>query len=701
MIVAVTCTTGIACAAYENAMTIHRFCGIKDGRHTMQELRQYLDAEDSITAVRIRQVDTLIIDEISMLSYKMLCQVEAVCRVARKNQQMFGGIQVIVSGDFFQLPPVPNILYGDAGDFAFSGPLWSDAFPHHVILNKVVRALKTFHSDDWGEKKYLDRHQAPKCFWLKDGCQVMLLRNLTDDLVNGSMGRVCQIGEDFVDVHFKHRSARIEKHTFGVYDPSLKTDVAKRLQFPLTLCYALTVHKSQGMTIDRLQIDCEGIFRAGQFVVAIGRAKSIEGLRVINFDQRVVIPQEEILFEFYERDTHPLLDDKECCQHESTSEADEMSPIADGLTTAFDPSDDIDLSEAYDEIVDADEDDVDDENRQSYGVEESMLVLQAAKPLYTLTDLQKDVCSKIEEATSKRDVDRFCAKTNHAISKTYAQTVGITSKTENIAKFYKLGKNYLASSTYRTSVANIFNTTGTAEYHKCYKMFLTIRDKFLAKKMEVTMNLAEEDINPRTAPEMNEATRAKVRKKRTIGRAVRKQQHIIKETKDAASQGEIRRKQNIREGLLHQHMSLQLNSAKNASHFRQSLIYIVMELREIGSVLGVSMPCKIRKDDLIQTLKNELSHADAQAESRQPDDKPCAQGSGKTGVKSKSVKGKGKGKMKESHLPVVYPCGICSEDCYMDSVACDLCDRWFHGNCLKIDNLDSLPEEWFCPSCTE
>ena len=86
---------------------------------------------------RWKSTDILIIDEISLLSSRVLEILNVVASACRKNDAVFGGIQIIVSGDFFQLPPVPN--QWDAGKYAFVSPLWNSAFPHHFVLTSVVR----------------------------------------------------------------------------------------------------------------------------------------------------------------------------------------------------------------------------------------------------------------------------------------------------------------------------------------------------------------------------------------------------------------------------------------------------------------------------------------------------------------------------------------------------------------------------------
>jgi hypothetical protein len=91
------------------------------------------------TKKQIKETDCLIIDEISMISRATLEKVEFLCTKVRNNDFAFGKIQVIGSGDFFQLAPVPNALYGDFGHSCLESPIFSNVFPHHIELSTAVR----------------------------------------------------------------------------------------------------------------------------------------------------------------------------------------------------------------------------------------------------------------------------------------------------------------------------------------------------------------------------------------------------------------------------------------------------------------------------------------------------------------------------------------------------------------------------------
>ena len=137
--VAVTGTTGMASLNHAGGTTLHHWLGVGDGRFDSDSLVAAITSEDrySSTRTRIINSDVLIIDEIGMLSRKTFDQCEYVCRKVRRRELAFGGLQVIVAGDFRQLPPVPNRHYGDSGDYCFQSATFHDVFPHKFHLTKV------------------------------------------------------------------------------------------------------------------------------------------------------------------------------------------------------------------------------------------------------------------------------------------------------------------------------------------------------------------------------------------------------------------------------------------------------------------------------------------------------------------------------------------------------------------------------------
>ncbi|XP_045160900.1 uncharacterized protein LOC123525813 [Mercenaria mercenaria] len=244
----------------------------------------------------------------------MFEQLEIICSSVRQSQEYFGGLQVILCGDFHQLPPVLNREYNDHGELCFESNVFKGAVPHKVILTKIIRQdnedlakvigevsrghlndcaisyLKSlerpiddtslvklfannllvdtynrskltesdgdtleFKAIDHGEKRYLVNISAQQTLWLKQGSPVILLRNISSVLVNGLTGTVKDFDPDGPVVEFPsvRITITIKKTECSVYSPKMRRNLATRGKIPLKLAYALAIHKAQGMTLDR------------------------------------------------------------------------------------------------------------------------------------------------------------------------------------------------------------------------------------------------------------------------------------------------------------------------------------------------------------------------------------------------------------------------------------------------------------------
>ena len=140
---------------------------------------------------------------------------------------------------------------------------------------------------------------AEKSISLKIGVRVMLLINLDFEkgLINGSCGEVREINSDYILVYFDNgQSTKITRHDFEFYNNEKL--IALRRQFPLRLAYGITIHKSQGMSLDKLVVDCSRIFEKGQAYVALSRIKTLNGLYLRNFNPAKVMVDNTVV-EFY------------------------------------------------------------------------------------------------------------------------------------------------------------------------------------------------------------------------------------------------------------------------------------------------------------------------------------------------------------------------------------------------------------------
>ena len=360
--VSVTATTGLA-ATHLGGNTIHAWSGIG--------IYDYLSKKffEKIPKTRveiIKNTDILVIDEISMLHDFQLDMVEEICRTIRQNDKPFGGIQVILCGDFFQLPPI-NRNGSRTGGFAIHSEAWRVAdFTVCYLeenyrqkdgeLTEILNALRAddlrrkhaesllnridakpeFENEDFsknltelhttnidvdainkqklaeldekefhfaqtttGARNYVETLQksvlAPELLRLKKGALVMAVKNAQNRYyVNGSIGEVIDF-EKFTDypiVQFQNgRVVTMVPDAWELRDGDKKR--ASIMQIPLRLAYAITVHKSQGMTLDAARIDLRKAFAEGMGYVALSRVRSLDKLYLIGINRTALIVSSE------------------------------------------------------------------------------------------------------------------------------------------------------------------------------------------------------------------------------------------------------------------------------------------------------------------------------------------------------------------------------------------------------------------------
>ena len=137
--------------------------------------------------------------------------------------------------------------------------------------------------------------RADREIFLKKGCRVMLLVNMDFDrgLINGSCGVIHGFNDETINITFDNGvNANIPMHEFEYYYNDKV--VALRLQYPLKLAYGITIHKSQGMTLDKLVVDCKKVFECGQVYVAMSRVKTLGGLYLRHFEPTQVLADNKV-----------------------------------------------------------------------------------------------------------------------------------------------------------------------------------------------------------------------------------------------------------------------------------------------------------------------------------------------------------------------------------------------------------------------
>jgi ATP-dependent DNA helicase PIF1 len=366
----VTASTGIA-ALNVNGCTLHSWAGLGMGNTTADEIATKLNKKKNSVWYAMKKVKRLAIDEISMVDAETLDKVDRVLQLVRGHAGPFGGIQMIVFGDFLQLPPVGE--QGKAVRFAFEAQSWVraqfkvfmltevmrqkdrefadilsrvrigdtsedvrnvlrprinavDEFPdttpvtlatHNEIADRInsdaLAALKTdevtWQSTDWADGDYSRANLEKNCIALKTlvlkvGAQVMLLRNIDPEagLVNGSLGELVEVkkgtyGQQIPVVKFGNGIVReIEKQEWSIQRN--REVLASRQQIPLRLSYAISIHKSQGLSLDKVRVHLKNCFADGQAYVAMSRARTLPGLFIADITGKS-IRANPVALEFY------------------------------------------------------------------------------------------------------------------------------------------------------------------------------------------------------------------------------------------------------------------------------------------------------------------------------------------------------------------------------------------------------------------
>lgn len=412
---AITASTGLAACVIEGT-TLHSWAGIGLGKEPAPELVKKIK-RNAKTKSKWLRTKVLIVDEISMVDGELFDKLEQVARAIRNNGRPFGGIQLVVTGDFFQLPPVPE--RNTVAKFAFDAATWSTCIQHTILLTHVFRQkdpvfanmlnemrlgklsnasiaefrklsrpllftddvdatelfptrgevdaannsrmqrlsgqVMTYEATDSGvpdlnvRAKILANFMAPEQLTLKKGAQVMLIKNIDPQLVNGTLGKIlCFMDEatwatykgDEETYHVAHREgmsddeetkaarAKFDIARFKHKEPGQgsrywpmvrfplpdgttrdllcqpeewKTEsqqgevLAKRVQVPLILAWALSIHKAQGQTLSRVKVDLGKVFERGQAYVALSRATTQAGLQVLRFDPKKVMVHPKVI----------------------------------------------------------------------------------------------------------------------------------------------------------------------------------------------------------------------------------------------------------------------------------------------------------------------------------------------------------------------------------------------------------------------
>lgn len=346
--------TGIA-ASHLQGQTIHSFfsLGIRD---TVDDY--YIDSllDKKYLQTRFSKLKVLIIDEISMVSPEIFSSIDRILRAFKKNDNPFGGVQTILSGDFFQLPPISKVVKEKR--FAWQSPSWKELelktcylqekfrqddnvlisildeirsgkvtsasydllnsrlekkldidftptklYTHNIDvdrinndeLNKLDNPSHVFKYKSEGTQKNIEKIFKSSLVLeemvLKKDAVVMFIKNNNElGYVNGTTGVVIDFDKESGLPIVKTYSGSVIR--LKLEDWTIENDkgtiTAKVSQVPLKLAWAITIHKSQGMTLDSAEIDLSKTFEVGQGYVALSRIKNIDGLRLMGLNDKAL-----------------------------------------------------------------------------------------------------------------------------------------------------------------------------------------------------------------------------------------------------------------------------------------------------------------------------------------------------------------------------------------------------------------------------
>ena len=380
------------------AITLHAFAGIGLANGIIEQVVDKV-IKNRHKRPNWHKIDILIVDEVSMLSLKIFKILDLIGRSIKKKPHIpFGGIQIIFSGDFYQLPPVGDDDDQESKQFCFETPLWNETFPpenqiefktifrqtdpiYKKILNnirtgkitnstiatlqectkktytdidsrptillprkkdaEIINHLELKKLDETTEKIYkttsvpesdmsltqqeiknitlftdqekefernylTENIMAEKEIRFRIGTVVMCVTNLTlegpSPIINGSQGIITDFVGDYPLVKFNNGLTQLM--TPHIWQSERLPGIAVK-QVPLIYAWAITIHKAQGLSLDRALIDIGmQIFEAGQTYVALSRIKSLEGLYLKGFDYKRIKVNRKV-HEFYNRGRPP------------------------------------------------------------------------------------------------------------------------------------------------------------------------------------------------------------------------------------------------------------------------------------------------------------------------------------------------------------------------------------------------------------
>lgn len=356
---AVTATTGSA-AVLIGGRTIHSYLGIGLGVKSAEQLASKVALSFKAIAKKIKTLELLIIDEISMMDAVLMNKIDEFLKIIRKSSNPFGGVQVLFVGDFCQLQP-------PKGEYCFKSSAWQEANLKVIVLKKSMRQkddlefqeildalrfgkcsdrileqlkqtennsfcgsvkptmlyCRNMDVDHINEKNFQEllKTQSDVCTYdakysghmaeswgesckiqksikLCVGCQVVCNWNIDIDrgIINGTRGIVKDLMARSVVIELVDGRTVLIDYIKAINQDCETCSIE---YLPLKLAWALTCHKSQGMTLDCVIVNLSGVFACGQGYTALSRVRNMKDLQIHNVSKRCFLTDTDVL-KFYE-----------------------------------------------------------------------------------------------------------------------------------------------------------------------------------------------------------------------------------------------------------------------------------------------------------------------------------------------------------------------------------------------------------------
>lgn len=439
--------TGCAAVLLEcGAKTLHSWAGIGTAKGSDDVIVGRIKT-DSRKRNNWKRCKVLIVDEVSMMSARLFNLLDQIGKQCRMSGRPFGGIQVIFSGDFYQLPPIGNKDDIESSQFCFESHIWDDTFDYQCILDTPFRqkdkayldilqevrhgklssqtvntltklvnrpiaetmeikpvvllptknAVERINGDEMMkldvnaeefvyeyEKGYAPdpEYSSSRNFVyptekqlefeenfmitnglfesrlvLKVGCQVMCIANLDieNGICNGSTGIVWKFSNGIPIVKFQNgKTMLMTRHTWNS-DNILGFFIS---QIPLVLAWAVTIHKSQGATLETAEIDIgSSVFACGQTYVALSRVRSLDGLYLKSFNPRKIKTNEKVMkfyekfYDFEDDDDEPNPSREQPHQDENENETQTEQNISTNITPQTQPEETLQSYNEHDGVI--------------------------------------------------------------------------------------------------------------------------------------------------------------------------------------------------------------------------------------------------------------------------------------------------------------------------------------------------------------